>query len=100
MKSFKTIALSWMLMLLFAFAMVTASSNVYMNAEEELLETIHNPLHAKQMNGQEFRMIFDGDQGFILASSLNVHLINRNNEKFSYEPPLIDIPLMPPELTA
>lgn len=81
----------------FTVAILRVSSNSYMSAEEELIENISKS-KTKNATGFYLCSIFNGEQRFILDTSKNCHFNNSSNSWLNYQDPLIDIPLMPPEL--
>lgn len=87
-----------MMVTVFTVTILRVSTNNFMSAEEELLENIHKASHREIDPRFSFYDVFRGSQEYRLASSKDCNLTNRNNTKINYENPLIDIPLMPPEL--
>ena len=81
----------------FTVAILRVTTNSLMSAEEELIENIHKASKNKE-NTVNFFDIFNGEQCFKLKACKNCHFNNRNNSNLNYKDPLIDIPLMPPEL--
>lgn len=89
-----------MMTVTFTVAILRVSNNSMMSAEEELIENIVKVAKTKGgCNGIDFFEIFGGEQRFMLEASKDCHFNNRNN-RLDYQDPLIDIPLMPPELKA
>lgn len=82
----------------FTVAIMRVTTNSLMSAEEELIENINKAAKNKDSSGIHFFDIFNGEQRFKLEACKNCHFNNRNNSRLNYKDPLIDIPLMPPEL--
>lgn len=82
----------------FTVTILRVSTNNFMSAEEELIENIHKASHREIDPRFSFYDVFRGNQAYRLAASKDCNLNTRNNAKINYENPLIDIPLMPPEL--
>lgn len=88
-----------MMTAVFTVAVLRVSGNSLMSAEEELIEHIVKASKARDCSGINFFEIFGGEHRFILESSKDCHF-NHHSNRFNYQDPLIDIPLMPPELKA
>lgn len=97
MKEFAKRAFIILMTVVFTAAVMRVSTNSLMSAEEELIEHIEKASKNKDNSGINFFDIFNGEQCFILVASKNCHF-QGNNNRLNYQDPLIDIPLMPPEL--
>ena len=86
-----------LMMVVFTSAILRVSTNSLMSAEEELIEHIVKASKNRE-DGVNFFDIFNGEQRFLLEASKDCDFNNRNNSRLNYQDPLIDIPLMPPEL--
>lgn len=92
-KRILTIAMT----VLFTVAVLRVSTNSFMSAEEELIETISKGAkNGNGFTGINFFDIFSGEQDFALHSARNY--FNQANNRLNYQDPFIDMPLMPPEL--
>lgn len=98
MKEWLRTAFILMMTVVFTVAILRVSTNSLMSAEEELIEHIEKAAKTRDCNGVDFFDTFGGEQCFILVASKNCHISSRNNSRLNYQDPLIDIPLMPPEL--
>lgn len=96
MNSLKVKILSFVMLVIFAFAMVTIASNSLMTAEEELIETIHQI--NKEVPNSGYQFDFNKDEEFRYTASYENIKLTLYCESFEYDSPLLDIPLMPPEL--
>ena len=84
----------------FTVAILRVSTNSFMSAEEELIETISKGAKTGNgFSGINFFDIFGGEPNYADNAAENCHFKHRN-KRLNYQDPLIDIPLMPPELRA
>ncbi len=98
MKDWMKSAFILIMTVVFTAAILRISTNSLMSAEEELIENIEKASKTRDNNGINFYDIFGGEQCYILEASKDCHFNSRNNNRLNYQDPLIDIPLMPPEL--
>ena len=98
MKEFAQRVMIVLMTVVFTAAVLRVSTNSLMSAEEELIEHIEKAAKNRDSDGFNFFEIFGGEQCFILVAAKDCHFNNRNNGSLNYQDPLIDIPLMPPEL--
>lgn len=99
MKDWMNRAFILIMTVVFTAAILRVSSSSLLSAEEELIENIVKASKVKDNPAINFFDIFEGESCFILDACKNCHFTNRNNS-LNYQDPLIDIPLMPPELNA